>query len=613
MEATRKPIDDGFINRIKDVADIVTIIGSSVNLKTSGAGRYVGLCPFHDEKTPSFSVNAEQNFYHCFGCGVSGDSIKFIMEQEGMDFYDAIHRLAQLQGMQVEYRAGMSAQNPLKEEDFQLVQLAADFYHQQLFKHDVALKYFNERGVDEALIKEYHLGYAPPGYDNLLKQLGGTDGSDGADSKRGIALRLGLIKKNEQGKIYDVFRDRIIFPILDMRKRPLGFGGRIINNDSKEAKYINSADSPIFHKQFNVFGLPQALQSKASKHLVVVEGYMDVLPLAGVDRAVASLGTAFSTPNAKILWGRSEKLILAFDGDAAGRKASERSIGQCLPALADNKELSIKFMPTGKDPYDVIHDAEDGEAAWHQIEEISLENYLLQPFVGSMDPQAQRLAIANFANLVAQLPPDSMRSKLLVKKVEDILGGIKIPIATQNIKHTKNAASQSDAQNTANPNKSHSNLVSHKHQGASKSNQHRAFAPTAPTNNVSQMQISPEQKLVLQLMFAPTISLQLLKKWQSKLEEAAAFTNGAAATQTLEIIKAAQLGSAALYGYAGGAGLSFVAGGDSLLGVQKGSPDACIAKILVEVYKREMAHANLSANKQLSVKSAELIKQLKAL
>ena len=232
---------------------------------------------------------------------------------------------------------------------------------------------------------------------------------------------------------------------------------------------------------------------------------------------------------------------------------------------------------------------------------------MLQPFIGSMDPQAQRLAIANFANLVAQLPPDSMRSKLLVKKVEDILGGIKIPIATQNIKHIKNAASQSDAQNTANPNKSHGN------QGASKSNQHRTFAPTSPTNNVSQMQISPEQKLVLQLMFAPTISLQLLKKWQSKLEEAATFTNGAAATQTLEIIKAAQLGSAALYGYAGGAGLSFVAGGDSLLGVQKGSPDACIAKILVEVYKREMAHADLSANKQLSVKSAELIKQLKAL
>ncbi len=609
-EPPRKPLADDFINRLKDVTDIVGVVGNTVNLKQSGSGRYVGLCPFHDEKTPSFSVNASQNFYHCFGCGASGDAIKFVTEQEGVDFYEAIHRLAQLQGMQVEYRVGpSSAKSQLKDEDYQLVQAAANFYHEQLFKHEDAMKYFNGRGITEELIKEYRLGYAPPGYNNLLNQFGEDDGPD---SKRANALRLGLIKKNEKGNVYDVFRERVIFPILDMRRRPIGFGGRIINSNNQEAKYINSSESPIFHKQFNVFGLPQALQSKVSKHLVVVEGYMDVLALAGVDRAVASLGTAFSTQHAKILWGRSDKLILAFDGDGAGRKASARAIRECLPVLADDKELALKFMPRGQDPYDLMNNASNREDAWRQTKEVYLEDYLLQPFTGSMDPQAQRLAITDFTALVDQMQPDSLRSKLLVKKLEEILGGIKISITSKQPKEDQQQKSVT-GNYSANPAKATNNRYqsrSPQYNPPGSSYQTKSTSKST-TNNLRQMQMSPEQKLILQLMFAPTQSVKLLKKWRDKLEEAGTLSSGKLATQTLDIIKAAQLGSAFLYGYAGGSEFSFVMGGDALDGLRKGAPDACIEKILEDVYEQEIKEAIANQNKPLHAQMTGLIRQLK--
>lgn len=575
---SKRPIQGSFIEQLKSTTDIVSVIGNSVKLKPSSGGRYTGLCPFHKEKTPSFSVNAVDNIYHCFGCKESGDTIKFVMTTEGMDFYDAIHRLAEMQSIPVQYTTSANTTaNKVKGEDYSLVQLALEFYASQLPQHKLAQDYFSQRGVSENLLKEYQLGYAPPGYDNLLNQL-----KD--DEQKQIALRLGLVKASENNKdnSYDVLRDRVIFPILDMRRRPLGFGGRVINDDSKEAKYINSADSDIFHKQQNMFGLPQALASKVNQRLMLVEGYMDVLALAGIERAVACLGTAFSSHHAKILFARTDVVVLAFDGDEAGVKAAERAILQCLPILDDKKELLIKLLPFGKDPYDLVYggnmdaDVAARKRAWQAVKEASLEDYLLRPFNSSMPPATARVAINNLAEALAQMRPGSTRVAVVRKRAEQMLGGIGIMIPNKFRQDSKRGRSA-------------------KSSSAKKTQNSRVWSKPP----------SLEQKLLFQLLINPRNASNILDRWGRQLEEAAAMVKGQAATRTLGIMLAARQGTAHLYGYAVGSGYSLVVRSSAW----DSSINVYIQKILLSVYKEELKYATTSEDKDLQHRLRDLIKQ----
>ena len=362
-QSSRRPIDDSFLEQLKETADIVAVIGGKVKLKASGKN-YTGLCPFHEDKNPSFSVNATEKFYHCFSCKAGGDTLKFIMETEGLDFYDAVHRLAEMQGVPVKYKEGSGGDYGKQAEEnkayHELLQFASDFYEAELQKHQPALKYLAERGIGSNLAKQYHLGYAPAANDALWCLL--TD-----DKQKERALELALVKKNESGSHYDAMRDRVIFPIFDSRKRPVGFGGRVLTDGASKAKYLNSSDSKIFQKGQQLFGLPQALELRGKdgrdkERVLVVEGYMDVLALAGLESVVACLGTAFSAFHARLLFGRFPQVVFAFDGDAAGHKAANKAIQICLPLLEDKQELILKFLPAGQDPYDVVFQAQGGGA-----------------------------------------------------------------------------------------------------------------------------------------------------------------------------------------------------------------------------------------------------------
>ena len=572
--SSRRPIDDSFLNQLKDSADIASVIGAKVNLKPSGSGRLVGLCPFHEEKTPSFSVNTQNNFYHCFGCGASGDVCKFIMETEGMDFYDAVHRLADMQGVKVQYREGGGGL--AKDEDYKIVKLTMDYYCAELANHPQARDYLNKRGITDGLIQEYRIGYAPPGYDNLLSQLA-------TERDRAVALRLGLVKiRDNQNKPYDALRDRVIFPILDGQRRPIGFGGRIVSEDSKEAKYINSTDSDIFHKQYTVFGLPQALASKINNRLTVVEGYMDVLSLSGLERAVACLGTALSVHHAKSLFARSTTLVLAFDGDEAGRKAAERAMLQCLPVLDDKKELLLKFLPQGKDPSDLLTGTENGERIWRELPELSVEDYLLQPFKLTMDPTTARTAIDRLTAALAKMPANGARRSLIHKEAERNLG-IRINVPEPSNHKTTYSINGGSIQKEKDYERG---------------------------RDASKVPVSLQQKLLIQLLLDPDKSNKLLERWEPDLIEASKLACGKQATELLAVIRSAKHGTAYLYGYALGKEMFFTTGLDKLSYSWRDSADDCISKILINVYKGEMEQAIEKEDKEHRIVTQEKIAQL---
>jgi len=347
-------IPQHFIDELLTRTDIVDIIDAYVPLKKGGKN-HQACCPFHEEKTPSFTVSQQKQFYHCFGCGANGTAISFLMEYLHMGFVEAIEDLASRAGLEIPREAVQASQSNNKiTELYELMELVTQFYSRQLRQHpeaNNAVEYLKNRGISGEIAKEYELGFAPPGWDSLMKELGRSDES----SKR--LASIGAVIEKDQGGYYDRFRERITFPIRDQRGRAIGMGGRVLGDE--KPKYLNSPETPIFHKGRELYGLYQARKVlKVVDCLFVVEGYMDVIALAqfGIKNAVASLGTAATPEHIEKMFKVTDKIVFCFDGDEAGKKAAWRGLENSLPQLRDDKQVYFMFLPEGADPDTFIRD-----------------------------------------------------------------------------------------------------------------------------------------------------------------------------------------------------------------------------------------------------------------
>ncbi len=346
-------IPQSFIQDLLSRVDIVEVVDRHVKLKRSGAN-YSACCPFHTEKSPSFTVSPTKQFYHCFGCSAHGTAIGFMMEYGGMGFVDAVKDLAQNLGMTVpEEVRSPDAQRRAEEgpDLYGALLQAAQFYRNQLKDAPRAIEYLKRRGLSGEIAKRFGVGYAPDGWQNLEQVF--------PDYQDKALTAAGLVKQNDEGKRYDVFRDRIMFPIVDVRGHIIGFGGRVLEGGGADAaaqgspKYLNSPETPVFEKGRELYGLFQARRAiRDAGCVIVVEGYMDVVALAqaGVEYAVATLGTATTPIHVQKLLRQSDEVVFCFDGDAAGRRAAWRALENSLAHLADGKQVRFLFLPDGEDP-----------------------------------------------------------------------------------------------------------------------------------------------------------------------------------------------------------------------------------------------------------------------
>ena len=345
-------IPDDFIQQLLSRVDVVEVIDRMVPLKKSGAN-YSACCPFHKEKSPSFSVSPTKQFYHCFGCGAHGSAIKFLMEYAGKSFPDAVEELAQGVGLTVP-RDNERKADPQAGPLFDLMLKAASFYKQQLKNSSIGIEYFKKRGVSGDVAKRYHLGWAPAGWQPLAEAF-----DDYADNQ--LLETGGLITTGDGGKRYDRFRERVMFPILNQQGAVIGFGGRILaaKSDDTGPKYLNSPETPIFSKGRELYGLFQAQNAiRKVNRVLVVEGYMDVVALAqfGVEYVVATLGTATTESHTQRLLRIADEVVFSFDGDTAGQRAAWRALENALPALRDGKQVRFLFLPKEHDPDSYIRE-----------------------------------------------------------------------------------------------------------------------------------------------------------------------------------------------------------------------------------------------------------------
>ncbi|WP_019023692.1 MULTISPECIES: DNA primase [unclassified Thioalkalivibrio] len=348
-------IPQAFIDELLERSDIVEVIQRRVSLKKAGR-EFAACCPFHGEKTPSFYVSPQKQFYHCFGCGAHGTAISFLMEYENLSFPEAVEQLAEQAGLEVPREAGADDKREAHAPLYEALNAAADYFVQQLRQTPKAVEYLKNRGIDGATARDYQIGWAPPS--GLLETL----------QPRFTPQQLvdaGLAARRDDGGIRERFRARIMFPIRDRRGRITGFGGRLIEDG--EPKYLNSPESEVFHKGQTIYGLFEA--RKASTRLddiVVVEGYMDVVGLAraGFRRAVACMGTALTRAHLDSLFRQVSRITLCFDGDAAGRRAAWRSLAEALPAIQGLREVRVLFLPEGDDPDSLV--LRDGLAGWEE-------------------------------------------------------------------------------------------------------------------------------------------------------------------------------------------------------------------------------------------------------
>ncbi|HYN77678.1 MAG TPA: DNA primase [Lamprocystis sp. (in: g-proteobacteria)] len=343
-------IPSHFIDDLIARTDIVDLIGSRVQLRKAGKD-FQARCPFHDEKTPSFTVSRDKQFYHCFGCGAHGTAIGFLMEYDRLGFREAIEELAHKAGLEVPSEAVTTPTGPDSAPLYAILEQAAQVYRRQLREHPDApraVEYLKGRGLSGEVAGRYGMGYAPPGWDFLLGQLGG------GSAARVYLFQAGLITEQD-GKRYDRFRDRIMFPIRDRRGRVIGFGGRLLGEG--KPKYLNSPETPVFHKGRELYGLYEAQQARRKlERLLVVEGYLDVIALAqfGIDYAVATLGTATTPEHLQLLLRSAPELVFCFDGDRAGRDAAWKALETALPFATGNQSLRFLFLPDGEDPDSLV-------------------------------------------------------------------------------------------------------------------------------------------------------------------------------------------------------------------------------------------------------------------
>jgi DNA primase len=359
-------IPRSFIDDLLARTDIVDLIDSKVGLKKAGKD-YQACCPFHNEKSPSFTVSQDKQFYHCFGCGANGNAISFVMEYDKLEFVDAIEELASMLNLDVPREQGGSSAPERtaaqKRSDYDLMLHTARFYQHQLKHHAnsaAVIDYVKGRGLSGETVKKFMVGYAPSEWDGLCLQLGRNK------EQKEQLVELKLASEKTPGRQFDFFRDRLMFPIRDKRGRVVAFGGRVMQAD-QGPKYLNSPETRIFHKGFELYGLYEAKQAhKKLEHILIVEGYMDVVALAEkeIEYAVAALGTATTSEHMHTLFRTTDKVICCYDGDRAGRDAAWRALENALPYLNDGKALNFVFLPDGEDPDSLVQ--KEGKEAFEQ-------------------------------------------------------------------------------------------------------------------------------------------------------------------------------------------------------------------------------------------------------
>jgi len=412
-------IPQEFIDSLVNQVDIVDVIDSRVPLKKKGH-EYTACCPFHNEKTPSFTVSQNKQFYHCFGCGAHGTAIGFLMEYENMEFVDAIEQLAADHHIEVPREDNQYQQGPDNSGVYKVLENAAESYQQQLKQSQRAIDYLKKRGLSGEISKTYAIGYSPDSWDFILKQ-----GKSQAEVKD-LATGGMLIEKNANaGHYYDRFRDRIMFPIRDKRGRTIGFGGRIL--DQGEPKYLNSPETPVFHKGRELYGLFEAKKSVRNlETIVIVEGYMDVVALAqnGIGYAVATLGTATTADQISLILRSVKKLVFCYDGDRAGKKAAWKALENTLPLMRDGYEIRFLFLPDGEDPDTMVR--QEGQQAFEQrlqnampLSDFLIKGLQQQTDMSSMDGRAH---FAELAKPLLNKLPESIFKDLLNESVSKEIG-----------------------------------------------------------------------------------------------------------------------------------------------------------------------------------------------
>ena len=434
-------IPQHFIDELIARTDIIEVIGSRVQLKRAGR-EYKACCPFHDEKTPSFTVSPDKQFYHCFGCGAHGTALGFVMDYDHLGFVEAVEELAARAGLEVPREGGAAGPSQPHDELYVALERAALFYRQCLSGEPRAREYLARRGLNADVIQRFGIGYAPARWDGLLDRYGTSD------DERQVLLRAGLVveRQPEAGRanssgLYDRFRDRIMFPIRDTRGRTIGFGGRVL--DAGEPKYLNSPETELFHKGRELYGLFEGRQATRSlQRLLVVEGYMDVVSLhqAGVTYAVATLGTATTPEHLARIFRLVGEVVFCFDGDRAGRAAAWRALENAVGEVKQGRQVRFLFLPEGHDPDTLVR--EEGADAFEArlAGALPLSEYLIRELssrtdAGSVDGRARLVELAR--PLVRRIPSDVYRELLVQQLAEvvripggrlgELLGGGEVP------------------------------------------------------------------------------------------------------------------------------------------------------------------------------------------
>ena len=410
-------IPQHFIDDLIARADIIEVLGKRIQLKKAGR-EFKANCPFHDEKTPSFTVSPAKGFYHCFGCGAHGTALGFLMEYDHMSFVEAVESLANSMGIEVPRDAG---QRPARRYDelFELLATVERYYQANLRSNNTAEDYLKGRGIDGATAKRFGIGYASAGWSSVLDKFGRSD-----DMIERL-LAVGLVIRKDNGSHYDRFRNRIMFPIRDARGRCIGFGGRVIGDE--DPKYLNSPETVLFHKGRELYGLFEARQAiRNIDKLVVVEGYMDVIGLArhGIQFAVATLGTATSDDHLNRLFRLTEEVFFCFDGDSAGRAAAWRALETALPQIREGRQIRFVFLPEGQDPDSFVRD--NGHKAFEEAldEGVPLSGFLVDELARQVDLDSVdgRARLAELAKPLVQRIPHGVYRELLTERLAESVG-----------------------------------------------------------------------------------------------------------------------------------------------------------------------------------------------
>jgi len=406
-------IPESFIEELLGRVDIVELIERHVPLKRSGR-EFQACCPFHDEKTPSFTVSPQKQFYHCFGCGAHGSAISFMMKYEGLEFIDAVEELARQAGLTVPRDAGVK-QRP-EESLYDILDAANRYYRSQLGKHAEASEYVHKRGLSAEIIRDFDIGFAPSGWDGLLSDIGS------GKEKEALLQRAGLLSQGKGGN-YDKFRHRIMFPIHDRRGRVIAFGGRALADDGP--KYLNSPETELFHKGRELYGLYKARKSQTKlERMIVVEGYMDVVALAqfGFGNCVATLGTATTGDQAELVFRAADEVVYCFDGDSAGRKAAWRALEATLPRLREGRQARFLFLPDGEDPDSMVR-AHGAEAFAGLIAAAQpLSEYFFNHFMAMVDMESidGRAKLVDLARPQLQSLPEGIFRDMMLAQLEKL-------------------------------------------------------------------------------------------------------------------------------------------------------------------------------------------------